>query len=272
MLNPVKSTEACRLCGGATAFKFQTQLIGKHDVDYFVCTVCASLETQAPFWLDEAYASNLGDLDCGAAQRNLSNLAACLIVARLWGVRNAIDHGGGDGLLCRLLRDYGVNCFVEDKYASHTYALAFTKPDFQQPDAVFAFEVLEHFTDPAAEIAALLNRKPAIFFGTTERYRGQGEDWWYLSKRSGHHIFFYSDNAMQIIARQHGYRLIQKDAYFVFVRPDKWSGLRATLFKLLTKGVLLRLIRSLAVALPARGPAKDIALLQRVEKLGRQSS
>jgi hypothetical protein len=56
----------------------------------------------------------LSYLDTGRAQRNLSDLAVCFFVSKLYKLKNIIDFGGGDGLLCRFLRDYGLNCFVKD--------------------------------------------------------------------------------------------------------------------------------------------------------------
>jgi hypothetical protein len=255
--------ETCRLCAGAVTPRFRAVLLDKYDIAYAQCGDCGSLQTESPFWLDEAYALNLGDMDCGAAQRNLSNTAACLIVSRLWGVRDAVDHGGGDGLLTRLLRDHGINCFVEDKYAAPTYAQAFTTPDFATPDAIFAFEVFEHFVTPAAEIDALFARKPAILFGSTELYAGQGADWWYLSRHSGHHVFFYGDRALGWIGRRHGYRAIRSGGYFLFVRNDLASAFKLALVRLLLRGPMLRLMRALAVIVPTRGPGHDIALIRK---------
>jgi len=57
--------------------------------------------------------------------------------------------GIGDGLLCRLLRDYNVNCYVKDKYAVATYGQGFSELDFATPNLLLAFEVLEHFAAPA---------------------------------------------------------------------------------------------------------------------------
>jgi Methyltransferase domain len=240
--------------------------MAKHKVDYFTCSSCGSLQTEQPFWLHEAYASNLGDLDCGAAQRNLHNFAACSAIARIWSLQNIVDFGGGDGLLCRLLRDRRLNCFVEDKYGSATYALGFTQPDFVRPDAIVAFEVLEHFVDPESEIGALFARQPTIIFGTTERFTGQGADWWYLSKRSGHHVFFYSPKAMQHIANSHGYRLIEQGSFFLFVQSARYSSLKASLSRLLLKGPVRRLIISLSAFYPARGVEADIKCLQSARK------
>mgnify|MGYP001320862266 CR=1 FL=1 len=64
---------------------------------------------------------------------------------KFFGLKNVIDFGGGEGLLCRMLRDYGANCYVMDKYREPTYGEGFTEPDFKSPDLLLAFELLEHF-------------------------------------------------------------------------------------------------------------------------------
>ena len=251
----------CRLCGADAAYKFTTKLIAKYDVRYFVCSGCGSLETEPPFWLDEAYSLNLGDLDCGSAQRNLHNFAACLAIARIWGINSAVDFGGGDGLLTRLLRDRHLDCYVEDKYGSPTYAQQFSTPP-ERTDAIFAFEVLEHFVDPKAELGALFARKPKVLFGTTSRFTGQGADWWYLSRRSGHHVFFYTSAAMHHIAASHGYRVIETGAFFLFVESASYSAAKASLSKIALSGLARRTVMAVCSFIPATGIGKDTALIR----------
>src|SRR5262249_43503280 len=153
----------CRLCRGPLRRRFALRVLGKYDVGYFLCQDCGSLQTQPPYWLAEAYGHNLSNLDTGAAQRNLHNLAACYALAKLCNLRNVLDVGGGDGLLCRLLRDYGVNCFVRDRYARPAYAQGFTEPDFRQPDLVVAIEVIEHFANPGPELDELFGTGAEVF-------------------------------------------------------------------------------------------------------------
>ena len=47
---------------------------------------------------------------------------------------------------CAGCRDYDLNCYVKDKYATPTYAQGFTDQDFSVPDLIIGFEVLEHFS------------------------------------------------------------------------------------------------------------------------------
>ena len=255
----------CRLCGGDAVRRFSTQLINKHEVGFFRCNTCGSLETEQPFWLDEAYALNLGDLDCGSAQRNLHNFAACLAISAIWKVRTAVDFGGGDGLLTRLLRDRHIDCYVEDKYGSPTYAQAFTEPP-ANPDAIFAFEVFEHFVDPASEIAALFARRPKVLVGSTARYVDQGADWWYLSQRSGHHVFFYSSPALGRIAAQYGYQLIEVGSLFLFVENGHFSAIKAALSRVALHGLSRRIVMALSAFVPATGIGKDTARIRAAEQ------
>lgn len=211
--------ENCRLCGGTLSPRFQLLVLHKHRVSYFECQTCHSLQTETPYWLEEAYQkSNLSYLDTGAAQRNLNNQALCLALARLFGAKNVVDRGGGDGLLCRLLRDHGLNCFVSDKYAQPTYAQGFTSPTFTQPDMLIAFEVLEHFAQPKEDVKDLFSTNAKIVFASTLPYTNNGQDWWYLSLDSGQHVFFYSPQALQMIAKNHGYEVMIRDGYALFVQ------------------------------------------------------
>jgi len=106
-----ESEQTCRLCGGSLATLFFKKVLGKYDIAYLKCAQCFSLLTERPYWLEEAYQkSNLSNADTGAAQRNITNLAATYAISKLLKAKNVIDIGGGDGLLCRLLRDYQINC------------------------------------------------------------------------------------------------------------------------------------------------------------------
>lgn len=238
-------------------------MLDKHRVRYRTCELCGSLQTEPAYWLQEAYqANNLALLDTGAAQRNLANLAAAFVVSRLLRMKAVLDYGGGDGLLCRMLRDYNVNCFVDDKYATVSYARAFTQPDFSTPDLLLAFEVFEHFERPRQELQALFGRGPAAILASTLLYTGQGSDWWYLSPETGQHLFFYTRDALSAIASEHGYRLAVCGPYILFYRAEVCGALRATLLRLLLRRVPRTLIGMLLRGWPARGVWKDFERLR----------
>lgn len=234
MQNALDENHACRFCGGTVRHCFNLLMLKKHDVRYYECNACGCMQTEQPYWLDEAYSSHLSSLDTGAAERNLANLALVYFVARLFNVKNLIDFGGGDGLLCRLLRDRDLDAYCSDKYAKPTYAQGFTAPDFK-PDMTTAFEVLEHLVSPASEIEAFFAGKPKVVLFSTEIYKKElGNNWPYFIPDTGQHIFFYSNQAFELLAERFSYQaFIQRD-YILFVKNDefpKWKLFIARHFK-----------------------------------------
>lgn len=253
----MKEKKHCRLCGGDLKDVFRLQLLCKYDVRYYRCCICHSLQTEEPYWLEEAYRNNISNLDTGIAQRNLHNFAACYVVTKVFDLKNVIDFGGGDGLLCRLLRDHNINCYVQDKYATPTYAQGFTKPDFIIPDLVTAFEVFEHYVCPESEMETIFSGNPDFLLVTTEIYADQADDWYYLAPESGQHVFFYSENALKNIAKKFGYKIIISGGYILFAKYKLLTFAKSTLIKFLLKNPIRRLIRGLVVLLPVPGVWKD---------------
>ncbi len=256
MPSPTDKPLSCRLCEGSLTFKFSCNVLGRHDVRYFQCAACQCLQTEPPYWLDEAYGpNNLSNLDTGAVQRNLHNLAACYAISKIFGAHHVVDMGGGDGLLCRMLRDIGLNCFVKDKYASPTYAQGFTTPDFATPDLVLAFEVLEHFPNPKADLDALLGQGSKAVLLSTARYEDQGADWWYLEPHSGQHVFFYSKKALSWIGEKYGYTLITRGTFILYLKNA--SSLQMLLAKIALRSRISRWLRAFVVLRPSPGVWAD---------------
>lgn len=252
-----KELNCCRLCGGNTREEFQLLLLNKYNIAYYKCTDCASLQTEVPFWLNEAYTSNLTHLDTGAAQRNLNNLAASFAVSKLLKFNNVLDYGGGDGLLCRLLRDHGINCYSVDKYARPTYAAAFTNPNFEHPDLLLSFEVLEHFPNPSTDLEDLFSFNPKAIFVSTLLYSGEGPDWWYLAPETGQHIFFYSEAGIKYLAERYGYRVFFFDTYFLFIKPEYYEYWNITRLKFALRGRVQKFIKLLLCISSESGSKAD---------------
>lgn len=239
----------CRLCANTSTFQFKLKVLGRHDVRYFKCEFCGSLQTEDPYWINEAYGdSNLSSLDTGAAQRNLSNLAASYVIAKLFRVRDVIDVGGGDGLLTRLLRDYGINCYSKDKYAIPTYSLGFTEENFDIPEMILGFEVLEHLMFPRRDLGLFFERNPKLVLLSTGIFRDQDKDWWYLSPESGQHVFFYSRKALEIIAQKYEYSLVVSGGYILYVKG--LTSKKYILARLALKNKILRLVKALMMLIP----------------------
>jgi hypothetical protein len=243
----------CRLCNGHLKSKFTTRILRKYDIDYLECQNCRSLQTEHPFWINEAYEHNLSNLDTGVAQRNLQNLSASFIVSKLFGLNNVIDFGGGDGFLCRLLRDYGINCYVMDKYANPNYAQGFINPNFNEPGLLTAFEVIEHFTNPRTDLNNIFLLNPDCLLVSTSIYSKQQSDWWYLSTESGQHVFFYSIESINLIARIYEYDSLISGGYILFIKKKLMSPRKKLMAKIFLKRGIVRLVRALILIMPARG-------------------
>jgi Methyltransferase domain len=165
-------------------------------------------------------------------------------MARIFGLKTGLDIGGGDGLLCRLLRDYGLNCYATDKYAQAKYSTGFTKPPYENPDLLTAFEVFEHFSEPAREYAELFAWKPKLILASTGIYDSQPSDRWYFAPGHGQHVFLHSQKAFEWLAKKYDYRLLLSGGYILFVQPERWGTRRAFRARLGLKGKMVALARA----------------------------
>ena len=251
----------CRLCRAAASYSFTLMVMKKYSVGYYLCTDCKSLQTELPYWLDEAYASNLNDLDTGAAHRNLENLAVSLTIARLFGFTNVLDVGGGDGLLCRLLRDHGLNAYVSDSYAQPVYAQGFSVPDFSGADMLTAFEVFEHFAEPCREIDALFAKRPSTILIMTTPYQNEGPEWEYLIPETGHHIFFYGEQALAKIASNYDYDLLRHGNYTLFCKRGLLTNANRLYVRFRLHPRIVRLFRAVLAYRRIDGYVRDAHLI-----------
>jgi hypothetical protein len=173
--------------------------------------------------------------------------------------------GGGDGLLCRMLRDYNINCFVKDKYATTTYAQGFTEQNFSTPDMVIGFELLEHFANPKTDLEELFGLHAKVMLLSTALYTDQKGDWWYLVPESGQHVFFYSKQALEMIAKKYDYSLVISGGFILLLKQT--SSFKSLVAKLFLSKIVCRLIRAWVVILPAPGIKQDQALQTKQSQL-----
>ncbi len=220
--NPKDEWAPCRLCGARADYWNAMRLLGRYDVRYFLCTQCGSLETEQPYWLEDAYnVTGTGD-DVGAAQRTIDLvLKTSALLDRLGLPRQAecIDFGGGLGLFTRLMRDRGFDFHSYDRYARPFFSDRHSLSSMagRSPAVITAFEVLEHFPNPAEDLKQLFDSRPALVVATTELFTGQDLGWPYLGDGTGQHVFFYSRKAIGEIARRFDYALAFVGGLIVFV-------------------------------------------------------
>ncbi len=235
--------ESCRLCGSATETKFTLKVLDKYSVGYMECLHCEAMQTSAPSWLGETYSGQLPNLDVGAARRALRSCAVILLATEILRIPRGstlMDFGGGDGFVCRLLRDLGFKSFLYDKYASNNYAYGYAADPSQHYDIITCFEVWEHLPMPSQDIAYLFSKSPSLLVVSTDIYEGQGPDWGYLGPDQGGHVFFYSKKAMKYLGQKFGYDVVTRDSTTVFSKaPLKGWQSAALNFALGPLGLLI---------------------------------
>ena len=214
--------DACRLCGGSLRERFVLTVLDRHEVKYYTCASCGSLQTERPYWLDEAYTRGaLADVDTGAVMRALDKQATVVSLLKVLGLpreSRVLDFGGGTGLLCRLLRDSGVDARLLEPRGSHELSPGHSIDEVDEMfDVICAFEVVEHLAEPLEVLDPVLTFGETVLIGT-EPYVGQDETWWYLTPSTGQHVFFYSPAAFEWLARRHSLAHLALGSHHIFRR------------------------------------------------------
>jgi hypothetical protein len=261
----------CRLCYGELIEKFNLTILQKYSIRYYECSFCHSLQTESPYWLNEAYSEHKFNTDTGSIQRNINNFAICLTLSKIFSVEIAIDFGAKDGMLCRFLRDHEINCYAYDKYTQPRYAIDFNDPPKKNVDLLMAFEVLEHFPNPCEDLEEIFSFNPKLFLCSTELYNSHKNDWWYLATEGGQHVFFYSADAIYFIAKKYGYKVVQVGSSLLFYKPEipNISNMIVSAQTVLS-GWIFQAIKSYIFILPTNGVSKDYELIQ--SKLNNQKN
>jgi len=187
-------------------------VLGKYQVHYFRCPDCGTVQTENAWWLEEAYACPLAATDVGAVSRNIA-LARMVVAVRMLAVTTegpCLDVGGGTGLLVRLLRDAGVDCYWEDRYAQNVFARGFEARGERHYALLTAFEVLEHLPDPLVHLTDWLARSDSVLLTTTllPASRPRPDEWWYYAPETGQHVTIYTAIALHVMAGHLGARLL----------------------------------------------------------------
>ena len=204
----------CPICEGERKEHFRAEILGKYPVSYLYCSACGLMQTEEPYWLDEAYGSAIAAPDTRLIQRNLylSRALACILYFLFDRNGKYLDIAGGYGLLTRLMRDIGFDYYWTDRYCENLFARGFEVSEGGGPfTAVTAFEVLEHVHDPLSFLRQCLSgygTRSIIF--TTELFEGIPPlpgDWYYYAFGTGQHISFYQSGTLSFLAKKLGLSL-----------------------------------------------------------------
>jgi hypothetical protein len=237
-----ESAPLCKICGLSSTPFGQAAVLRKYPVRYYRCEGCGFIQTESPYWLEEAYTTAIARQDVGIMQRNLANCEVTTAVLNLLfpDLTCAVDFGAGHGVFVRLMRDRGFNFSWCDRYATNDYARGFEHREGTRYGLLTAFEVLEHLSDPVSDLAPLMELSDNVFVSTwlvPEPAPGL-PDWWYYSPTTGQHIALYTPSALQRLAAHFGRSLLSHGSYHLFTKQPK-SNLR---FQAATRFRLARLV------------------------------
>ncbi len=201
----------CKICKSSSSLFGQAKVLQKYPVKYYCCTNCGYIQTEEPYWLDEAYSNIITKSDIGLISRNLQMATNTkqLILTCFETTGKFIDYGGGYGMFVRLMRDQGFDFRRHDPLCVNLFADGFDAVAQSNYALLTAWEVFEHLADPLAEIEKMLSFSRNLFFSTLliqTPPKPLGE-WWYYGLEHGQHVSFYSKETLKVIANKFNLKL-----------------------------------------------------------------
>jgi hypothetical protein len=226
----MSAQQKCPISGQEMRSVFSATVLGKYDVTYYYCEESGLLKTEKPHWLEEAYRDAIAETDTGLVHRNISKQKRLEpILERLFHGRGKfLDVGGGYGLLTRLMRDIGFDCYSTDRFCKNLFARRFEPGEGFKATALFAFEVFEHIEDPLQFLTDVFDKygcRTVIFSTLVYEKEIPGRDWWYYSFEAGQHITFYQPRTLDLLAERLGCRCFALVEDLHVITDRKISGL-----------------------------------------------
>lgn len=205
----------CKVCNKESEVWSSGRILNKYEINYFKCTNCGFVQTEEPYWLEEAYKVPINFSDVGYVKRNivLSKFTSKLIDKNFKKLGKFLDYGSGYGLFVRLMRDMGYNFYWDDKYCENLFAIGFEADENSKYELLTAFELFEHLDQPIAEFEKMLSLSDSILLSTyliPENYPKPGE-WWYYGDEHGQHISLYSYKTLKFLASKFKLNLISNN-------------------------------------------------------------
>jgi hypothetical protein len=219
-------TPLCPITGKPMNLLFTQKVLGKYDADFFHCPDSGIIQVAEPHWLSEAYESAITATDVGLATRNVNNRVNVSWMLAFLGLERGpyLDLGGGYGLFARLMRDEGFDFYTTDPFCENMFAKGYEPGDGFTAQAVTAFEVFEHVTDPLAFVQDAFSRyqcRTILFSTLTYGDTIPAADWWYWCFETGQHISFYNDRTLTVLAEKVGghYFSLNRDFHVITEKP-----------------------------------------------------
>ena len=231
----------CKICNNQTHQIFNAQILHKYTVTYFKCKNCGFIQTENPYWLDEAYKEPNNISDTGYLLRNVSLSHKLIILLALFFNRKGsfLDYAAGYGVFVRLMRDAGFNFFWDDKYTENIFAKGFDYDKNDTIEAVTTFESFEHFVNPLQEIEKILAISRNIIFSTELLPEDvpSPDKWWYYCFEHGQHISFYSKKTLKLIAARYALRVFSLGSLHIFTNKNNLSYIKLQIARLSEVGL-----------------------------------
>lgn len=248
----------CGICNTRMVSFGQAKVLKKYDIQYYQCPHCGVVQTESPYWLEEAYSEAINDSDIGLVSRNSENvrITTATILVLFNHYARFVDYAGGYGLFVRMMRDKGFDFLHFDKFCTNLFAKSFTADisGAVHYELVTAFEVFEHLINPVEEIEGIHKLADNILFSTVvlPAHNPKPGYWWYYGLEHGQHTTLYSRKSLGLIAKRLGLRYYGRGSYhlmtpkrippslFWIVSGRKTAPVVATVFhKVLRKRSLL---------------------------------
>jgi hypothetical protein len=234
----------CSICNTLSRPAFSAKILSKYDISYFACPECGLLQTEKPFWLEEAYRHTLNDEDTSVLQRNwyFADVASSLLFTFFDRNGKFLDFGGGHGVFTRLMRDRGFDFYWRDPNGKNIFARGFEYTAGTVPvELVTCIECFEHFAKPKKELETMLGISSNILFATQllPSPVPNPAEWDYYGLTHGQHIAFYSLNTLRYLAEVYGLKVYSNGVNIHLLTK---KNLRTIQFrKAVTPGILKRL-------------------------------
>lgn len=227
----------CKVCLLPASLFQKATIMGKYDISYYKCSNCGFVQTEEPFWLEEAYKEPINIYDIGILVRNiyLSKITATLIY--LLFDKNAVflDYAGGYGIFTRLMRDIGFDFYWHDHFTKNLIARGFEYFSTSgKVELATSFESFEHFVNPLQEIEKIVAVSKNIFFSTMllPNPTPTLDKWHYYGLDHGQHISFYTAKSLSILAKKFFLNLYSDGKSYHLLTSKKISPL---LFKIICR-------------------------------------
>jgi 2-polyprenyl-3-methyl-5-hydroxy-6-metoxy-1,4-benzoquinol methylase len=226
----------CRICENTSEFFSDAEILFKYTIKYYKCPYCGFVQTEEPYWLNEAYSDAINHSDIGLLKRNSDLVCPTAnVISKFFdSSKKFLDYGAGYGVFVRMMRDRGYDFYWQDKYCDNLYAKDFTVKETENYEVLTAYEVFEHLPEPVKELEEMLKYSENILFSTYLIPAGnpKPQNWWYFALDHGQHVSLYTEKSLSLLAKKFNMNLYTNGKNIHLITKKKISGF---VFKLLTK-------------------------------------